>query len=429
MTTPLPQALPERVRARVVAYAADALGALPADHVPGPLKRAASFTPQRRARIAGEQILDHLYADDTFRERVGVQAKARQPAVADQLTDGAATVDTAALAFLVRPDGWEALLAAAAAVEPVSGAEGDTATTETDALRRRLDAALDEQAAIRRAAKEELAAAKAEIAELRRKLGDSRGRVRSMQTALDKLAEESAERLARLESDLASAETETRRLKGQVAAGAAELARAQRTVRAGREEGTLRARLLLDTLLQAGHGLRQELALPVVSGSPADRVEAHLGETGARESSGTASLSLDDPALVRELLTLPQLHLIVDGYNVTRAEWDGASLEAQRNRLLAGLRPLAARTGAEITVVFDGANAESRPVVQQPRGVRVLFSPVGVLADDVIRELVAVEPAGRPVAVVTSDQEIVRDVVRKAGVRVVGARAMVRLLG
>jgi rRNA-processing protein FCF1 len=57
-----------------------------------------------------------------------------------------------------------------------------------------------------------------------------------------------------------------------------------------------------------------------------------------------------------------------------------------------------------------------------------LFSPVGVLADDVIRDLVEAEPPGRPIAVVTSDREIVRDVLRRRGVRAVGSRALVRLL-
>ena len=37
--------------------------------------------------------------------------------------------------------------------------------------------------------------------------------------------------------------------------------------------------------------------------------------------------------------------------------------------------------------------------MNRPRGVRVLFSPVGVIADDVIRELVGAEPQGRPVVV------------------------------
>ena len=38
-----------------------------------------------------------------------------------------------------------------------------------------------------------------------------------------------------------------------------------------------------------------------------------------------------------------------------------------------------------------------------------------MIADDVIRDLVAAEPQGRPVVVVTSDQEVVRDVVRGRG--------------
>ena len=423
-----PDGLPERVRARVITYAADALGALPADHVPGPLKRAALFTPQRRARIAGEQIVDQLTTDDDFRERIGVQAKVRRPDVAARLAEGDATIDTAALAFLVRPDGWEEVLVAAVSTNAEAGDDSARLAEEVRTLRLRLEGAAGEQAALKRSAKEDLATAKAEIADLRRKLGEARNQARAVRAEADRATAEAADRTARLEADLASADAEIRRIKAQVVAVEGELARALRASRAGREAGTLRARLLLDTLLQATQGLRQELALPVVSGSPADQVEAHLAETGSRTSSGSASRALDDPTLVRELLAVPLLHLIVDGYNVTRAEWDDTTLEAQRARLLRGLGPLAARTGAEITVVFDGTNAESRPVVQQPRGVRVLFSPRGVLADDVIRDLVAAEPPGRPVGVVTSDQEIVRDVVRLPGVRVIGSHALVRLL-
>jgi len=428
MTTS-PEALPERVRARVIVFAADALGVLPADHVPAPLKRAARFTPQRRARFAGQQILEELAADDDFRERIGVQARARQRDAATEMANGTATVDAAALAYLVRAEGWREVLEGVVVQERDAPAASDHAHAETEALRARLDAAVAEQAAIRRAAKEDLRTAKAEIAELRRKLGDARAQTRAARAAEEQVVAESADRLARLEAEAVSAEGEIRRLKAQVVEVESELARAQRASRTSRDEGTLRARLLLDTLLQAGQGLRQELALPVVEGAPADRVEAHLAETGARTSSGSASRAVDDPALVRELLGLPRLHLIVDGYNVTRAEWDDVTLEAQRNRLLRGLAPLAAQSGAEITVVFDGTNAESRPLVQRPRGVRVLFSPRGVLADDVIRDLVAAEPPGRPVGVVTSDQEVVRDVLGRPGVRVVGSRALVRLLG
>ena len=107
--------------------------------------------------------------------------------------------------------------------------------------------------------------------------------------------------------------------------------------------------------------------------------------------------------------------------------WPDLSLERQRERLLGGLAPLAARTAAEVTVVFDAGASRERPVVSRPRGIRVLYSREGVIADDVIRELVAAEPTGRPVVVVTSDNAVVADVVRD-GARACGAEALGRLL-
>ncbi|MGZ4783976.1 MAG: NYN domain-containing protein, partial [Oryzihumus sp.] len=98
-----------------------------------------------------------------------------------------------------------------------------------------------------------------------------------------------------------------------------------------------------------------------------------------------------------------------------------------RELLLARLAPLAARSGAEVTVVFDAAERVERPLVTRPRGVKVLFSAAGVIADDLIRDLVAAEPRGRAVVVVTSDLAIVRDV-RAAGFRTAGAAALARLL-
>ena len=62
-----------------------------------------------------------------------------------------------------------------------------------------------------------------------------------------------------------------------------------------------------------------------------------------------------------------------------------------------------------------------------PRGVRVVFSPQGVIADDVIRQLVAAEPRGRVVVVVSADQAVARDVVRE-GARAVPASALIGLV-
>jgi predicted RNA-binding protein with PIN domain len=122
------------------------------------------------------------------------------------------------------------------------------------------------------------------------------------------------------------------------------------------------------------------------------------------------------------------VHLVVDGYNVTKTAWPELPLERQRERLLTGLAPLAARSGAEVTVVFDAADTAERPLVNRPRGVRVLFSPVGVIADDVIRDVVAAEPRGRPVVVVSSDRAVAVDVA-SSGARVAGAAALSRMLG
>jgi hypothetical protein len=57
----------------------------------------------------------------------------------------------------------------------------------------------------------------------------------------------------------------------------------------------------------------------------------------------------------------------------------------------------------------------------------VVFSPEGVIADRVISDLVAAEPEGRVVIVVSSDQEVARDA-SAAGARSVAAEALVGLL-
>ncbi len=206
------------------------------------------------------------------------------------------------------------------------------------------------------------------------------------------------------------------RLRARVA----ELARAgeatRRDTRTGRDVDEARLRLLLDTLTEAAAGMRRELALPASTLRPADTVPA-----GDTDASTTAGVELD------RLLQLPQAHLIVDGYNVTKSGYPELPLADQRARLTAALAAVQARTGVEITIAFDGgARPPSQP--RTPRGVRVLFSAPDEIADDLIRRLVAAEPAGRPVVVVTSDRAVVTDVSR-AGAWTVPSAALLSLLG
>jgi predicted RNA-binding protein with PIN domain len=130
----------------------------------------------------------------------------------------------------------------------------------------------------------------------------------------------------------------------------------------------------------------------------------------------------DGRAALDALLAVPSTHLIVDGYNVSKTGYPELPLADQRTRLVGQLAALAAQTAVEITVVFDGAGVTTAPT-RGSRGVRVLFSDAGVLADDVIRELVAVEPAGRPLVVATSDKAVVASV-RRGGAHTVASAVL-----
>ncbi|MFL6133331.1 MAG: NYN domain-containing protein [Nocardioidaceae bacterium] len=425
--------LPDRVRSRVADLAADCLGRMPDEEIPPPLKRIASFAPTRRGKLAGSQILGVLSRDPVFRQRIADELRARLPELVTVIEDQSAASDTnsdavdrAAVAYLLgRPD-W-ASVAASAAQADTRDPRPLEATRQVERLQRQLDTVLEEAKAARRRNRDQVTDLKRQNAELRHKLGETRARVRVAEESATRAETAVVEQTAAAGAAASGHEAELRRLRGRIEELESELATVRRAERSERGSEALRARLLLDTLLDTAQGLRRELALPAVSTTPADEVEAHIAEEGSRTSSGHGSLTSDDPVLLDQLLTLPRAHLIIDGYNVTKSAWPDLSLERQRDRLLAGLAPLTARSGAEVTVVFDASAMKNRPVVNRPRGVRVLYSPAGVIADDVIRQLVAAEPQGRPVVVVSSDQEVARDVVR-AGARAVAAMALARLL-
>jgi predicted RNA-binding protein with PIN domain len=184
--------------------------------------------------------------------------------------------------------------------------------------------------------------------------------------------------------------------------------------------------LLLETIGQAAVGLRRELALDPADRLPADIVADAFADRPEAAGARTRAQSPDDPGRLDQLLALPRAHLVVDGYNVTKRGFGEMSLEQQRNRLVKGLGGIAAQTGAEVTVVFDGAE-RVHGLPPAPRGVRVLFSRKGETADELIRRLVRAEPAGRPVVVVSSDREVA-DGVRRHGAYPMAADSLLRRL-
>lgn len=431
-----PLVLPQPVRLRVTALAAEALGAIDAEQLPAPLRRVAAFAPRRRAGLAGTQIALALEADPGFRERVAGQLRADRADVAAALLAGtpapAADPDeVAALAYLLRPDNWRELVAASAA-EAGRGDEqlqGATATGREDAARLRiqLDAALLEGRQARERAAAQVERLKEENVSLRRRVAEVRQRERAARTEADQAARRAEEVDSAGRAATADAQAEARRLRVRVTEAESALAAARREVRDDRDTGTVRARLLVDTVTEAVQGLRRELALPAVDVLPADTVRA-AAPAGSRGGAGAGrALHADDPALLEQLLALPRVHLVIDGYNVTKTGYPVLALDRQRDRLLRDLAPVGARTGAEVTVVFDGADLRHPPAVAPPRGVRVLFSPAGETADDLVRRLVDAEPRGRPVVVVSTDRELSESVAAE-GARTVSSAALLGVL-
>lgn len=420
--------MPEAVRVRVLSLAAEVLPDLA--ELPARLRKVAGFAPHRRARLGATPIAAALETSDDFRARVATQVAARLPVLAEAMAAGQAPeaadpVELAAYAWLSRDEGWEETYDAALA--EVRAGPDPRMQEQLERLQGRLDAAEDALRDARAQHKTQVADLKADNTDLRRKLGEARASLRSETERTSAAAADAAEIRASAEAGLAAAEAENRRLRGELDELRKALTAARREARADRDETTLRARVLLDTLVDGVQGLRRELALPTVAGAPGERVEAELAAEGTRDPSSAGALGPASGPLLEQYLTMPRSRMIIDGYNVSKAAWPDLSLEAQRNRLLGALAPLTARTGAETTVVFDAASSTSRPVAHAPRGVKVLFSPAGVIADDVIRDLVAAEPAGRVVVVVSSDGEVARDV-RRGGARSVAAEALLALL-
>ncbi len=408
-----PAAVPERLRLRVVALVSAVLPSVVP--VPPSLRKVAGFAPARRARLGGGAIWAAL-ADDTFREHVAVQ-------VAAVPTSGDDPVDTAARAWLMREEGWESLLAELADALGQDEARDDQAQAERARLAAQVAALQAELATVRAEHRAELDRAKADHKVLRQRLGEARGVLRAAEEQRDAAYAARDEAVAAAEVATRTAEADVRRLRVQLDEAESGLAATRRDARSDRDAASIRARLLLDAVIDAATGLRRELALPSVGGVPADTVESGLAGIDAAPASSAPAT----PALLEQTLALPRARLVIDGYNVTKQAWPTASLEAQRSRLVSALGPLVARTGAETTVVFDAAESTVRTAMPAPRGVRVVFSPEGVIADDVIRQLVAAEPRGRVVVVVTGDQAVARDVGR-GGARAVPVAALLGVI-
>ena len=420
--------LPESVRTALLAAAAGALDPLPAGDVPHALVHVARFVPAKRARSGAAPLARALATDAAFRALVA------QSLSAGNGWSSSDPVMAAARAYLLRSPGTAALIAEAARVDELAQLRAQvaelTATVEKLTARLVRDQ-LPRSAAPRLAAGTASAAdgsdANAEIIKLRARLREQGTRLKTAATDAARAVEQSrAERddaLAELARERDSAQSWRARSEHESRrADAARQALDRARTESGREraDGDRRLTLLLDTVVDAAVGLRREWRLATEGADPADVVARQFPATGL------GSRRQVDKALLLQWIGLPGAHLIVDGYNVTKTGYPDLTLAEQRDRLIRALGALSARTAVEVTVVFDGAAVVAAPA--STRQVRVVFSPPGVIADDVVRKMAAAEPAGRVVVVVSSDREVI-DGVRRSGARTAPSIVLLDLLG
>ncbi len=425
--------LPETVRSAAIGAAARVIGSLPADRVPHALAQVARFVDAKRAKSGAAPIARALEHDAGFRALVA------ESLPADFGRVDADPAAAAARSYLLHLPDTRPLLAAAARADEVASLRAQVArfaaTIEgltaqlANAARGRSEAASAAPAVPDGKSGRQTKADPAdhdEIVKLRARLRQQGTRVREAQVAAaDSVRLAGAERdeaVAQLERERANAEAW--RLKAEQEARQAQTARqaldrARAELSRDRADGDRRIELLLDTLVDAAAGLRREWRLATGGADPADVVVRDLPAADPRPRRQA------DAALLRQWLGLPGAHVIVDGYNVTKTGYPDLTLADQRDRLIRALGALAARTGADVTVVFDGAAVVAAPA--STRDVRVVFSPPGVIADDVIRRLAAAEPAGRVVVVVTSDREVV-DSVRRSGARTAPSQVLLEVV-
>jgi predicted RNA-binding protein with PIN domain len=406
-------ALPESAWQRLIPLAAATLSTIRPDDLPGPLRRFARFAPSRRAKLAAAALRTELAHDAAFRQRVAEAARTTDEELAGAVAAGEVprsreVSEVAAMAYVLRPPGWRQLVDAARRDEAEREAAHAVTSRIADAEQRAASAEHERAIAERDAEKlrVELTQVRAEAEELRRRHHGLTKELRELKRRERKVSDALSSEKGRLKQADENHRLETRRLKSQLDESLKALERARRGARDTRALNESRLWLLLETIGGAAQGLRRELALEPAEWAPADFIAEHDAvRPGQAVPDRARGLDADDPIRLDQLLGLPQAHMIVDGYNVTIGGYGELPLEQQRARLIRGLSGIAAQSGAEITVVFDGAE-RMVGLPPAPRGVRVLFSRKGQTADEVIRALVRAEPNGRPIVVISSDNEV-----------------------
>ena len=366
-------------------------------------------------------------------------------------------VGAAGLAWLHRGPGWEDSVRAAAEVQ--TAAERDEARTAE------LESGLNAEQRRREGAEQRAARAEARLAGLEADLARERAQ-RSDTRELERAHEQAVTTLRR-EIEGLTARAQRAEEAAQSAVRSAELARSERgdlqaalsaaegvrdralADRAGDEEHLAHPPRDDGAVVRAGaaaglgdaiRSVRQladalERVAVVLGGSADPGIAGHVTAVGADDGgAGSAPVPSPRPArrkplalpggvaagsveAARALVRAPDVEVVVDGYNVAKLGWPALDLAAQREQCILAGEELARRYGCRVLVVFDGQTVAGAAASGR-RLVRIVYSPAGVIADDVIRDEVAALPSSRPVVVATNDAELAESVRRYGANRI-----------
>lgn len=331
-----------------------------------------------------------IEADDDFRSRIAVGAV---PELVDEI----------GRTWLQRSPGWEEELRRLI-IEAEDAEEQADAARQLRRAEKRREAA--EQAALR---------TRAELVVLSGQVAERDQVIEGLRSDVVKLAEE----LETARAELADTRTEARHARDRERAATAKLAAAE-SARADAVEAQGVAEHVRDEVLADRAVLAAERSELARLAATAESLATQLASLASPSSSGRPepvrrkALPLPggvmgDSSAAAEYLLRSGASILVDGYNVAKLAWPNLDLAGQRVVLLDAIENLVKRFGSDVTVVFDGADVVGA-TADGRRIVRVVFSPAGVIADDVIRDEVRRLPASRQVVVVTNDQAILRDV-------------------
>ena len=382
---------------------------------PPRLKQFLAF--KRFPERALNQVRAVVESDEEFRERV----------VAESDEEAMGRIGWL---WLTRPEGWEqeyAELAASAEQETEQAADAQVVQALEQKLQR-AEAALEKAERQRKKADEERDAAKAETIQARtsmRKAGDDAkaltaelGEARREREAAQKSLDRAERTQDRTAAKLKSAQTQLDRLKKEL--------------RDSREQHEAEINGLKERLAEA----EDEVALARAAGfepPSAPEPEPEPPPITKRTAVSMPGGMLNDTPEAAEYLLrqVPDIVVLVDGYNVTFKSWEKLPVQQQRRRFLQKMEELSSRySGAEFVVVFDGTQTDYDYIATTARslGVTVRFSKPGVTADDHIISQCDSYPLSRHIAVVSEDGEV-REQARSRGANLIHPRKLLEVMG